>query len=301
MTSASGTYACLPCAAPIGTFDTPTFTIPEGATDTHAHVVAAVPEYPMIEGRSYTPPPAPEHKYLAMLDALGMDHGVLVQISVYGTDNRYMLDVLRRNPGRLRGVAVVNSEIGDRELRDMHEAGVRGLRINVLFGGGIDFSELEKLAHRIKEFGWHMQLLMDVQALPELMPRMLRLPVPAVFDHMGHTPAASAIDSAGFAAMLRLVADHGCWAKLSGAYRLSESSPGYADVVPMARALIDAAPDRVVWGSDWPHVGLPPQRMPNTGGLLNLLAEWSPDASLRQRILVSNPAHLYGFATGSSR
>ncbi|VVE09986.1 amidohydrolase family protein [Pandoraea cepalis] len=291
VTPAAGAPLCL---GPLPEIDPPSFVVPFGAVDTHAHVVAASEAYPMVPERSYTPPPAPEDKYLAMLDATGMTYGVLVQISVYGTDNRYLLETLRRHPDRLRGIAVVSPEVTDAELEAMHAAGVRGLRINVLFGGGIGFKAMETLAHRIKDLGWHMQFLMDVNALPELMPRMTKLPVPGIVDHMGHTPVAQGLDAPGFSALRSLVRDHGYWVKLSGAYRISERFPTFDDVTPFAQALIEDAPDRMVWGSDWPHVSL--TRMPNTGALRNLLPLWAPDADTRRRILVDNPARLYGFS-----
>ncbi len=282
-----------PCAPAREEIEAPAFDVPFGAVDTHAHVISLDPAYPLVAERSYTPPPAPEDKYLAMLEALGMTYGVLVQISVYGTNNRYMLDVLQRHPGRLRGVAVVAPDITDRELETLHEAGVRGLRINVLFGGGIGFAAMEKLAQRIKHLGWHMQFLMDVRDLPELMPRMAKLPVAGVVDHLGHMPVAASLEAPGFVALRRLVTDHGYWVKLSGAYRISDRFQTFEDVTPFAKTLIDDAPDRMLWGSDWPHVSL--SRTPDTGRLLNLLPEWAPDPQIRHRILVSNPARLYGF------
>lgn len=179
------------CLAPLLEMDAATFDIPPGACDTHAHVVAAdAAAYPLVPERTYTPPPAPESAYLGMLKQTGMARGVLVQISVYGTDNRYMLEVLRRHPDQLRGIGVVAPTVTDSELADMHAAGVRGLRINVLFGGGIGFDAMETLAHRIAGLGWHMQFLMDARQLPELLPRMRKLPVPGVVDHMGHMPVA---------------------------------------------------------------------------------------------------------------
>ncbi|WP_419670619.1 amidohydrolase family protein [Bordetella petrii] len=269
------------------------FDIPSGACDTHAHVIGDGVRHPYVANRSYTPPPAPEKKYLAMLAACGMARGVLVQVSVHGTDNRYMLDVLRRHPGQLRGVAVVNPDVPDRELAAMHAAGVRGVRFNVLFGGGVGVDAVDRLAPRLAELGWHAQFLMDVRRLPELAPRLARLPVPCVFDHMGHMPVAEGMQHPGFQALLRGVRDHGWWAKLSGAYRISEQFDHYDDVTPWAQALIEAAPDRMVWGSDWPHVAIP--RMPDTGVLRNLLPKWAPDPAQRRRILVDNPQALYDF------
>jgi len=282
-----------PCAPAWEKVEPAVFDVPVGAVDTHAHVISELASYPMVVERSYTPPPAPEKNYLAMLDALGMTYGVLVQISVYGTDNRYMVDVLRRHRDRLRGVAVVSPEVTDRELKMLHDAGVRGVRINVLFGGGIGLAAMERLAHRIKHLRWHMQFLVDVRALPELMPRMTQLPVPGVIDHLGHMPVDAGLDAPGFVALRRLVADHGYWVKLSGAYRISDRFQTFEDVTPFARALIEDAPEHMLWGSDWPHVSQ--IRMPDTGRLRNLLADWAPDAETRRRILIDNPARLYGF------
>lgn len=281
------------CLAPLDSTQAASFPIPDGACDTHAHVVAAGPQYPMVAERSYTPPPAPEEKYLAMLAATGMQRGVLVQISVYGDDNRYMLEVLKRHPRQLRGVGVVRADVSDRQLRDMHEAGVRGLRLNVLFGGGTGFDSMEKLAPRIADMGWHMQFLMDARHLPEMMPRMRKLPVPGVVDHMGHMPVSLGTSHPGFQALQHLVRDQGWWVKLSGAYRISEDFPQFSDVVPWAQALVATAPERMLWGSDWPHVSV--TRMPDTGALRNQLALWAPDPAIRARILVDNPARLYDF------
>lgn len=285
------------CAAAQEQSEPTTFLVPSGAVDTHAHVISGAPAHALVSNRSYTPPPAPEPQYLAMLDALGIARGVLVQISVYGTDNSCMLDTLRRHPDRLRGVAVVSPDISDHELAELHEAGVRGLRINVLFGGGVGFAGMEQLAYRIRHLGWHMQFLMDVRNLPELLPRMAALPVPGVIDHLGHIPVTEGLDAPGFVALRRLVTDHGYWVKLSGAYRISDRFQTFEDVSPFAQTLIADAPEHMVWGSDWPHVSQ--SRTPDTGRLLNLLAEWAPDAATRHRILVTNPAQLYGFPSAA--
>lgn len=282
------------CLAPLGNVAPPAFEIPPYACDTHAHVVSDDPDaYPVVASRSYTPVPSPESAYLGMLDATGMTRGVLVQISVYGTDNRYMLEVLGRHRDRLRGIAVAAPDVSERELAAMHDAGVRGLRLNVLFGGGVSLDAMETLAAKVGPMGWHLQLLLDARQLPELMPRVRKLTLPVVVDHMGHMPVALGMSHPGFQALRHLMADHGWWTKLSGAYRISEQRPDFDDVTPWAQALIEAAPDRVVWGSDWPHVAI--AHMPDTGHLRNLLARWAPDAAMRHRILVTNPQRLYGF------
>ena len=282
------------CLAPSAEVAPASFPMPEGACDTHAHVISDSAAYPMVPSRIYTPPPAPEAKYLAMLAATGCSRGVIVQISVYGTDNRYLLEVLGRNRDRLRGVAVVGPEVTDRELEALHAAGVRGLRIIISFpGGGLGFDAMELLAERIAPLGWHMQFLADGRELPGLLPRMRKLACPGVLDHMGHMPAALGPRHPAFLAVRELAAEHGWWVKLSGAYRLSDDYDGFKEVTPVAQALIAAAPDRMLWGSDWPHVAM--ARMPDTGRLRNLLPDWAPDPAVRNRILVDNPARLYGF------
>jgi len=293
-----------------------TFDLPPGACDCHAHVIAKnAIDYPLVADRSYTPEPAPEARYLAMLDALGMARGVLVQISVYGTDNRYLLKVLRRHPERLRGVAVADRGVSAHELRSMHDAGVRGLRINTAFGGGVPLSDLEALAERVAPMGWHVQLLIDGRRFPALLPRLRRLEGRFVVDHMGHLPACPGVSSPAFQALLELVAERDWWVKLSAPYRLAApqaedgppegvsglaespsvfpGQPAYPGVTAMAQALVAHAPQRLVWGSDWPHVAT--AGLPDTGRLRNLLPDWIPDAAQRRRVLVDNPARLYDF------
>lgn len=178
------------CAAPVAEVTVPSFVLPPGTCDTHAHVISDDFErYPLVADRSYTPPPAPEALYLDVLRRMGIQRGVLVQPSIYGTDNRYMLDVLQRHQDQLRGVAVVNEQTGDEELVQMHALGVRGVRINVLFRGGVNLDVMEHLANRIADLGWHMQFLIDVRHLGELEARIAKLPCPVVIDHLGHFPA----------------------------------------------------------------------------------------------------------------
>lgn len=283
------------CPAPLSNIEKANFIVPDGACDTHAHVVAEDMErYPMVKNRSYTPHPATETAYFNMLKQTGMTRGVLVQISVYGTDNRYMLEVLSRHPETLRGIAVVDENITEAELERMHQLGVRGLRINVLFGGGIGFDAMETLAQKIKPFGWHMQFLMNAAHIPELMPRLKKLPIIGVVDHMGHTPVSQGIDSPAMQGLTYLMKENGWWVKLSGAYRVSEDYPEFKDVIPWAKKLYDTAPDQCVWGSDWPHVAL--TKMPDTGALRNQLPLWLPTDSDLKRVLVTNPQKLYDFA-----
>lgn len=268
---------------------------PANAWDCHAHIVGPRHRYPLVASRSYTPVTADRAAYHEVLHTLGVERAVIVQPSFYGTDNRCTLDALRAEGGRWRGVVVIDPDIDDAALRDMHALGVRGVRINCLFSGGVALDVLERTAERIRPFGWHIQLLIDARTLPKLAPRLTQLGVALVFDHMGHVPTDAGIDDPGFQTLLRLLREGCCWAKLSGAYRISQQAAPYADVKPFARALIDAAPGRLVWASDWPHPAIA-GAMPNDGTLLDLLTDWAPDAGVRERILVSNPSRLYDAA-----
>jgi 2-pyrone-4,6-dicarboxylate lactonase len=263
------------------------FEVPAGAVDTHAHVVGSR----FIEGRSYTPPSASEHAYLSMLDATGMTYGVLVQVSVHGTDNGLLLDALTANPDRLRGIAVVPPGISDQELGRLDGTGVVGLRLNTLSGGGIGLDNLDRYEAICSELGWHLQLLATTSSLVPVADRLSRLRVPFVIDHMGHFDVSQGVSGAGWQLMLSLMADGG-WTKLSGTFRVSD--PPYTDTLPFAQSVIEAGPDRCVWGSDWPQVGFW-GHMPNVGQLLDLLSEWAPDPQRRAAILTTNAHRLYGF------
>lgn len=268
---------------------------PSRACDCHAHIFGPAEVYPLTGHRSYTPPEAPLGQYRHLLATLGLSRAVIVQPSVYGTDNRATLDAVEAGGNAFRAVVVVDESVADRELEAMHAAGARGVRVNLLFKSGVKIPELSSLAERIAPFGWHLQLLIDISSFPDLHATMSRLPVETVFDHMGHMPVGLGTDHPGFRAMLDLVANGRSWVKLSGAYRITaQTRPPYSDVVPFAQAIIAANPERVVWASDWPHPGVAIP-MPNDGDLLDLLADWEPEPRLRERILCDNPARLYGF------
>jgi 2-pyrone-4,6-dicarboxylate lactonase len=270
------------------------FALPPGAVDTHAHVIGT--EY--IESRSYTPHPAPVEAYVRMLDATGMAHGVLVQVSVHGTDNTLMLDALRAHRARLRGIAVAPHDLPAAQWQALKEAGVVGLRLNTTTGGGVGVSALADYEAVCAEMGWHLQFLVEPERIAQLAPQVARLRVPVVFDHMGYVTPGHATAEAG-RTLLALVRD-GAWVKLSGAFRLSRTGPPYADMRDYTAALAQAGPTRCVWGSDWPHVSFR-GRMPNTGDLLDVLAEAVPEAHRLHAILAANPQRLYGFpATGAA-
>ena len=274
---------------------------PPNGCDTHCHVFGPAARFPYAEDRSYTPPDAPLAKYLRLLDTLGMTRGVLVQGSAHGRDNSAMLDALERHPDRLRGVAVADADTPPAELRRWHALGVRGLRFNHFFRdgqlhyrGGVPLDAARVLAPVMKELGWHLQLWIDVKDLPDAIPILKDIGLPVVIDHMGRTDARAGTSAPGFQSLLRLTAEGGCWVKLSGAHRVSRAAPDYPDARALHEALVAANPEQLVWGSDWPHPRMEDE-MPNAGHLLDLFNEWTPDDAIRRRILVDNPARLYGF------
>ena len=295
MTSTEGEATIPVCAAPNPDPGSPKVAVPPNAWDCHAHIFGPVEQYPLIAGRNYTPPPASIQAYQRMLSALGLDRAVIVQPSVYGTDNRCTYDAVAASGRKWRGIAVVRPGTNTDELRRLHDEGFRGVRINLLFKGGLAMEILEQVARLIAPLGWHLQLLIDGRDLPELAPRLRHLPVHFVIDHMGHMPAKLGLAHPGFTTLFALAREGNCWVKLSGAYRISAQPYPYEDVAPIAKALVEAAPERMVWGSDWPHPSFQ-GAMPVDATLLDLLASWVPESRTRQRILTTNPAELYDFA-----
>jgi predicted TIM-barrel fold metal-dependent hydrolase len=287
------------CAAPDPQPRAPRFALPHDACDTHAHLFGPAERYPYQANRGYTPPDASDQAYDALHRALGITRGVLTQPSVYGVDNRRMLDAVARQPARLRAVAAVDAAVTDAELARLDAAGVRGIRVNLVDKGGMpfaSFAEVAAMARRIAPLGWHLELLVHAHDYPDFAPTMRALPVDIVIGHLGYMPTSAGLDHAGFRSFRALVAEGRCWVKLTAPYRITaQPAVPYDDVTPFARALIETRPDRMLWGSDWPHVACR-LAMPNDGDLLGLLAAWAPDEAVRRRILVDNPARLYGFA-----
>lgn len=287
------------CPAPDPNPHPPHFALPPGAADCHAHVFEAA-RYGYQNERSYTPPDSTIKQLRAMHRTLGIQRLVVVAASVHGTDNNPVLDAIATDPKNLRGVATVGGDVPDKELARLRDGGVRGIRVNLVDKGGNPFSSLDGLsgiAERIKDLGFHIELLVHVESFPDLRGLAKSICVPLSVGHIGYTKvAAGGLNHPGYQEFLSLLHDGYFWVKLTGPSRLSshESFP-YPDVTDMAKAAIAAAPDRVVWGSDWPHV-MQYRPMPNEGDLLDALAEWAPDAAQRKRILVDNPARLYDFA-----
>jgi predicted TIM-barrel fold metal-dependent hydrolase len=273
----------------------PRIALPAGSCDCHAHIFGPQHKYPYEPGRRYTPPDAPMGEYLKMLGVLGVQRAVLVQPSVYGTDNTMMLDALRETDFPLRGIAVIDNDISDAELESMHAAGVRGLRLNLRAKGSAAPQDVApRVAQRIAPLGWHLQFRINPQDLANAEALIDKLPVPVVVDHIGAVPVEEGVQGKTFQTILGLAHRGRCWIKLSAPMRMSRQELPYPDVLPFVHALVDAAPGQLLWGTDWPHTTLS-QRMPNDGDLCDLLAEWIPDAQTRKRVLVDNPAQVYGF------
>lgn len=286
------------------------FQPPAGATDCHLHVFGPHERYPLAAQRAYTPDEATPEALWARLGSGGISRAVLVQPSVYGTDNSRLVDALLDAPDRARGIAVVDAGAGAAELRRLHDAGVRGVRVNLVTMGGGDpraaQATISSLAERIAPLGWHVQVFIHAANVEVVASLIDALPVPVVFDHMGMPVAADGAEQPGFRRLLELLKEGRCWVKLSGPYHVSPHPHGDQATDRIAGALVAANPDRLVWGSDWPHVGKnkrtaekDPPRVPHRSidyaTLLALLGRWSGTAEVRDRILVDNPARLYGF------
>lgn len=284
-------YTCAPANA---VTNPPRHRAPEGSCDSHFHIFGPYDRFPLSPTRPYTPPPALIPHYLDMARTLGLTRRVVVQASVYGTDNAVTLDAVAQfGLDNARAIVVVDEQASAAELRRMAEAGAVGVRFNAVSGNGTPIEQLESLARRVADLGWHIQLYMKGDVLAALAPRLAALPVPLVLDHMAGVDAAHGPGGAHLAAALRLIETGRAHVKLCG-YRASR--PPYADLAPIARRFVEAAPERCVWGTDWPHTQFAtPAQMLDDGLLLDWFFDWVPEAALRQRILVENPAALYGF------
>jgi len=283
------------CQAPSENTRPPNFAVPSLACDCHSHILGPVGDYPYVANRSFTPPDASPQAYLKMLGALGIERMVVVQPSVYGSDNSRTADAVGElGIHRARGVAMVGENVTSSEIKALDDAGIRATRFITTAGGGPSLDNLPGVARKVADFGWHIEMYVPLDTWPKVLPVIETLPVSVVFDHMGGLKADVADNDPLLIQILRLLDTGKHWVKLCG-YRNSQTGYPYADVTPLARRFIERAPERCVWGTDWPHTNIT-GHMPNTGELLDLLGEWVPDAATRKRILVDNPAQLYRFA-----
>jgi 2-pyrone-4,6-dicarboxylate lactonase len=270
------------------------FTPPPGACDAHCHIFGPGDRFPYSAHRTYTPPDSGIEDFEKLQARLGLSNAVFVQASCHGTDNSAMLDALVRGGGRYAGVAMIDESFTDAQIQELHDAGVRSTRFNFVahLGGAPELPTFWRIVERVAKWNWHVVLHFDAKDLPEYTSLLETMPVPYVIDHMARVNAKAGVDQAPFQALLSLMNDERTWVKISGAERLTADGPlPYDDVVPYAQALIAAAPDRILWGTDWPHPNV--RHMPDDGDLVDLLSSFAPDESTRNRILVDNPRRLY--------
>ena len=287
------------CIAPDRNPRKPNFKLPEGSIDTHVHVFED--RYTLSPDRGYNPPQSTLADLKHLHSTLGIDRVVFTQPSVYGADNSAIMEgaaaLNAETKDRARAVVAITMDITDDELADLDKAGARGVRLNTDNKGGmpIELSEISTLTDRISQFDWHIEFLFPGKDIIELVPVFKSIKVPLSIGHFAYQPATAGISAPGFQALLDLVRDGNTWVKISGANRVSETDlPPYDDVQPMARALIEANPDRIMWGTDWPH----PNKYevnPNDGDPVNAFGDWVPDEEMRRKIMVETPAAFYRF------
>lgn len=286
------------------------FDVPAGACDCHTHIHGDPEKFPLFAGRVYTPEPASPEEMSALHKALHIDRVVIVTPSVYGPDNSATLFGMKARGATARGVAVIDDKTPDSDLDAMGQAGFRGIRLNLATGGisdpNVGRARFQAAVDRMKSRGWHLQLYTGLPMITAIKDLIAAAPMPIVFDHFGGAVAELGVDQPGFADLLDLVKSGKAYVKISGAYRASKRAPDYPDAAPLARALVAANSERILWGTDWPHPNsvTPPDKKPtdltplfqiDDGRLFNQLPVWAPDAAVRHMILVDNPARLYGF------
>ena len=271
----------------------PTFKLPPGATDAHCHVFGPGNVFPYSPSRKYTPEDAPKEMLRALHDYLGIDRAVIVQASCHGLDNTAMLDCIASDPKRYRGVAIVNDTFTDRDFQKLHDGGVRGVRFNFVkhLGGAPDMAVFDRVIDRVKDRGWHVVLHLDTKDIDELSAIIRKLPLTFVIDHMGRVPGVDGVQQAPLKTLLELAKLEKCWIKVTGSERID--FPPYDKAVPIARKILETIPDRVLWGTDFPHPNSTHEA--DEGELVDLVPHIAVSADLQRMLLVDNPAKLYDF------
>jgi len=284
------------CQPPDPNTKKPAFKLPAGACDAHCHVFGPADRFPYHPSRAYTPQDAPREKLKALHAILGIDRAVIVQASCHGPDNAATLDAIAHSGGKYRGVAIVDETYTDGDFSRLHDRGIRGVRFNFVehLGGAPDLGLFRRVVERIEPLGWHLVLHLDARNLLEFEGLIRSLPLPIVIDHMGRVKAADGLAQRPFRKLLEFMKNENCWIKVCGAERVSSAGAPFHDAVPFARALIEAAPERVLWGTDWPHPNITGV-MPNDGDLVDLVARLTDDEVLLKKLLVDNPQRLYVF------
>lgn len=285
------------CQPPDPNTRTPRYRAPPGATDAHCHIFGPGDRYPYAPDRTYTPPDAPLERFKELQATLGLTRAVLVNASCHGRDNRVILDAIAQSAGRYRGVANADDSFTESDFEALHRGGCRGVRFNFVkhLGGVPDMGEFHRVIARVKPLGWHVVLHFDAGDLVEFSDLLSTLPVPFIIDHMGRVPVKNGLDQEPFRRLLELArTNESCWVKVCGAERISAAGPPFTDAVPFAQALVAAAPERILWGTDWPHPNIS-RFMPNDGDLVDLIPLIAPDEAIQRKILIDNPQRLYSF------
>jgi len=275
---------------------TPKFQLPPLTCDSHCHIFGPGDRYPYAPNRSYTPPDAPLVTFARLHAKLGIDRAVIVNASVHGTDNRVALDAIAVSGGRYRAVANIDDTITEKGLEELHQGGFRGCRFNFVrhLGGVPDMKVFERVVAMIAPLNWHLDVHFDAIDIPEYAPMLKRLPVRYTIDHMGRVKAAEGLEQKPFQALIDLMKDDPkCWVKVCGCERVTATGAPFADVVPFARKIVETAPDRAIWGTDWPHPNV--KQMPNDGDLVDFVPLFLPEPELQQKVLVENPARIFDF------
>ena len=282
-------------AAPDPDTKKPKFRPPPLACDAHCHVFGPAAKFPFAPDASYHPPDSPFEGLQKLHAILGFERAVIVHASCHGSDMRATLDGIKRSKGAYRGTAIIDESYSEKDFQRMQDGGIRGVRFNFVqhLGGRPDMAFFHRTVARLKDMGWHLIVNLDAQELVELRDMFMKIPVPMVIDHMGRVQASKGLDQEPFRVLLDFMKNQNTWVKVCGAERVSSKGPPFDDAVPFARALIAAAPDRILWGTDWPHPNV--KIMPNDGDLVDLFPLMAPEPELQRRILVDNPARLYGF------
>ena len=270
--------------------------LPTGSCDAHCHIFGPEIKFPYHPNRTYTPPDATRDDLKKLHRKLGIKRAVIVQATCHGNDNSAMLDAISYSRDSYRGIAMVDETITEIELEKMNIGGIRGTRFSFArhLSGPPNFDKINHIVRKYAPLGWHAVLYLEAKDIVENIQALVNLPVPVVIDHMARVKVTEGVEQKAFQLLLDLVRNEDFWVKISGAERLSKRNFPYEDVVPYARALIEASPDRILWGTDWPHPNISGD-MPNDGDLLDMLVKFAPDNVMRKKILVENPRQLYGF------
>lgn len=275
---------------------TPRFKAPALTCDTHCHIFGPDRLYPYAPDRTYTPPDAPLEKFRELHGKIGVERAVIVNASCHGLDNRVVTDAIAQSNGRYKGIANIDDSVSDKELEKLNEQGIKGCRFTFLkrLGGVKDMAAFHRIVARIKPLGWHVDIYLDHETVEEFTPLLKNLPIPYVIDHMGTVLAAKGVDQDNFKHLINLVrSDEKCWVKLTGFERATATGAPFHDAIPFAVKLVDAAPERMLWGTDWPHPNV--KHMPNDGDLMDLVPLFAKGSDVQRQILVDNPARLFGF------